>query len=189
MAELNLETFETEDLHILKIHLEKFCDSHPELAEKINNGYAVKVKDEDGEHDLVCKKNLRGCYDYCSKKAIEVFEEWEKKNPNAYKNRRGGLIEGEKVVSWAITYFEEDDIKPDDKNVFKELFNPDGTEFVFKAPKPAAQKPKAIKTPLEEMAKPAATAASAKAKDKKSKGEQIGFDLASLFGSGTEGNE
>lgn len=107
MAELNLETMEDEDLILFKEHLEKFCDSHPELAEKINNGYATKVTDEEGEHDVICKKNLFGCYEYCSRKAIEIFEKRKKEKPEAYKEKRGGAVRSDTVFSWVVTYFEE----------------------------------------------------------------------------------
>lgn len=203
MAELNLETREDEDLMLFKEHLEKFCDSHPELAEKINNGYATKVKDEEGEHDVVCKKNLFGCYEYCSRKAIEIFEKRQKEKPEAYKEKRGGAIRSDIVFSWVVTYFEEDDIVPDKRNDHEELFNMDGTKFVAFMKKPAVQKlvkdvamrASGLKkgngneqVSLDTLgAQPEATS---KATKKKASGEQIGFDFSSLFGLGTEeGND
>lgn len=196
MAELKLETREDEDLILFKEHLEKFCDSHPDLAEKINNGYAVKVKDEEGEHDVICKKNLFGCYAYCAKKAIEIFEKRKKEKPEAYKDKIGGAIRSDTVFSWVVTYFEEDDIVPDKGNDHEELFNLDGTKFVAFMKKPAVQKlVKDVAMRASGLKKKgdgneqvsldtlgSQPEASSKASKKKASVEQIGFDFASLLG-------
>ena len=190
MTELKLETYNSPELKKIKDYLEEFCDNHADLAEKINGGYPTKIKDADGEHSLICKKNLNGCWGYCNSKAIEMFTEMQKQNPDAFKDRRGGFVEDDKVFSWAVTYFEEDDIVPAKENKFKELFNEDGSEYVYKAPQTTVPKAAVSKatpakqskaaTPIEEMSK--VTPAAEKDNVKKDKPEQIGFDFASLLG-------
>ena len=110
MITLNLQA-ESPEFQALKEYLEENVSEI--LADKINNG--VKIE-KDGK-TLINKKTLETFMDYAHGQAKNL----------AAKNARYACITHEVVFSWAIHYFEEDDI-------IGKLYNEDGSEYT--PPKP-----------------------------------------------------
>lgn len=85
------------------------------LADKINNGVQIEKDDK----TLINKKDLDGFWNYASKQARELKQEY---------------VDNDTVFGWAIHYFEENEL-------IGSLFNLDGTKY--EPPKPVST----IKTP------------------------------------------
>lgn len=97
----------------IKDHLEN--NASQILADKINNGVQIE---KDGK-TLLNKKDLDGFWNYASKKARELKQEY---------------VDNDTVFGWAIHYFEENEL-------IGSLFNLDGTKY--EPPKPVST----VKTP------------------------------------------
>ncbi len=98
------------------------------LADKINNGVQIE---KDGK-TLLNKKDLDGFWNYASKKARELKQEY---------------VDNDTVFGWAIHYFEENEL-------IGSLFNLDGTKY--EPPKPVSTiKTPAVTTPLIKKNNPA----------------------------------
>ena len=102
---LNLET-KTKEQKLIKQYLEE--NASETLAKKINNG--VKLV-KDGK-SLINKKDLDGFMKFASEEARKLAE----------KSANCACVEDKTVFSWAIHYFEENDIVGN-------LYNEDGTEY------------------------------------------------------------
>jgi hypothetical protein len=105
MIELNLIATNS-DQELVKTHLQEMVSEV--LAEKINNGVYIE---KDGKR-LLNKKDLNGFVEYAYNEAQKLLQKGEKKI----------AINGDKIMSWCIHYFEEDDI-------IGTLYNEDGTEY------------------------------------------------------------
>ncbi len=113
---INLEAKDESQKRILE-YLEE--NASEILADKINNGVQVE---KDGKQ-LLSKKDLDSFFIYATNEAKKMAE-----------NKSYACIDDKTVFSWAIHYFEEDEIQG-------KLFNLDGTEF--EPPKPVKkEKPK-----------------------------------------------
>lgn len=106
---INLEAKDESQKRILE-YLEE--NASEILANKINNGVQVE---KDGKQ-LLSKKDLDSFFIYATNEAKKMAE-----------NKSYACIDDKTVFSWAIHYFEEDEIQG-------KLFNIDGTEF--EPPKP-----------------------------------------------------
>ena len=115
MITLNLQA-ESPEFQALKAYLEENVSEI--LADKINNG--VKIE-KDGK-TLINKKTLETFMDYAHGQAKNL----------AAKNARYACITHEVVFSWAIHYFEEDDI-------IGTLYNEDGTPYSKPIPTPTSK--------------------------------------------------
>ena len=127
---LNLET-KTKEQEILKQYLEENVSEL--LAEKINNG----VKIQKDNKTLLNKKNLDTFIKYASEEARKLAE----------KDANCACIEDKTVFSWAIHYFEENDIVGN-------LYNEDGTEYNVEVKKttPKTEPKKQEKKPEKQQA-------------------------------------
>ncbi|MCI7003469.1 MAG: PcfK-like family protein [Clostridia bacterium] len=106
---INLEAKDESQKRILE-YLEE--NASEILVNKINNGVQVE---KDGKQ-LLSKKDLDSFFIYATNEAKKMAE-----------NKSYACIDDKTVFSWAIHYFEEDEIQG-------KLFNIDGTEF--EPPKP-----------------------------------------------------
>lgn len=113
---LNLET-NTKEQELIKQYLEE--NAGEILANKINNG--VKI-DKDNK-TLINKKDLNGFMNYANQEARKLAE----------KGSNCACIEDKVVYSWAIHYFEEDEIEGT-------LYNEDGTEYKVESKKTTTPK-------------------------------------------------
>lgn len=125
------------------------------LAEKINNGARITVKDADGEHTVVNKKTLSGFFGYAAGEAKKL-----KKSGNCV------AVKDDVVYGWAVHYFEED-------SIHGTLTNEDGTPYVAKK---AEKQPK--KAPEKKEAATAETATEAQETAPKAKEEPTGPKLS-----------
>ena len=107
MIELNLIATNS-DQELVKTHLQEMVSEV--LAEKINNGVYIE---KDGKR-LLNKKDLNGFVEYAYNEAQKLLQKGEKKI----------AINGDKIMSWCIHYFEEDDI-------IGTLYNEDGTNILL----------------------------------------------------------
>ena len=112
MAKLNLVA-KNSSQQAIKEYLEN--NASQTLADKINNGVRIE---KDGK-TLINRKDLDGFWNYASKKARELKQEY---------------VDNDTVFGWAIHYFEENEL-------IGTLFYEDGTKY--EAPKPVST----IKTP------------------------------------------
>ena len=112
MRILNLET-KNDSQKAIKDYLEN--NASQILADKINNGVQIEKDDK----TLINKKDLDGFWNYASKQARELKQEY---------------VDNDTVFGWAIHYFEENEL-------IGTLFNLDGTKY--EPPKPVST----IKTP------------------------------------------
>ena len=115
MITLNLQA-ESPEFQALKEYLEENVSEI--LADKINNG--VKIE-KDGK-TLINKKTLETFMDYAHGQAKNLVA----------KHARYACITHEVVFSWAIHYFEEDDI-------IGTLYNEDGTPYSKPIPTPTSK--------------------------------------------------
>lgn len=129
MISLNLETKNNEQKRI-KEYLENNVNEI--LADKINNGVSVTRDNK----TLISKKDLNGCWEYCSKQAKEMLEN---------KTSGGVYVSDDVVFGWAMHYFEEDTIEGN-------LYNPDGSEY--KKPVPVTKPSTTTYTPPKQEPKP-----------------------------------
>ena len=112
MQNLDLET-KNPSQKAIKEYLEN--NASQTLADKINNGVRIE---KDGK-TLINRKDLDGFWNYASKQAKELKQEY---------------VDNDTVFGWAIHYFEENEL-------IGTLFNLDGTKY--EPPKPVST----IKTP------------------------------------------
>ncbi|MGN0807955.1 MAG: Cas9 inhibitor AcrIIA9 family protein [Candidatus Coproplasma sp.] len=119
---------------LIKHYLEE--NASEVLADKINNGVQITVKDSDGIHTVVNKKTLSGFWKFATEKARKLA------------TGSCAAVEDEVVFGWAIHYFEEDSIEGD-------LYKLDGTRFTKKTKQEKTQKEEKAK-PVKETPKPVA---------------------------------
>lgn len=109
MTALNLTAADSRQQTVLN-HLISMV-SEP-LAEKINNGVFIE---KDGKR-LLNKKDLTTFMEYATEQAKNTIAEQQRKGAQSV------CVHGDEIMSWAIHYFEED-------NIEGKLFNEDGTEY------------------------------------------------------------
>ena len=132
MAELNLTATDSRQQTVLEHLIPIVSDT---LAYKINNGVYIE---KDGKR-LLNKKDLTTFMTYAEEQAKNTIAEQQRTGVQAV------CVHGDDIMSWAIHYFEED-------NIEGKLYNEDGTEY--EPPKPVKKTTKPT-TPVAPYKPPA----------------------------------